>query len=81
MAVAQKPAPVGIGRYSLVVLVLLLGVAELLSYTFLSLDVPAIRHRVYWPPAISEAEFQAYLRTRDAFLGCSGMRRAPRSKM
>jgi hypothetical protein len=69
MAVAQKPAPVGIGRYSLVVLGLLLGVAELLSYTFLSLDVPAIRHRVYWPPAISEAEFQAYLRTRDAFLG------------
>jgi hypothetical protein len=69
MANVQKPAPARIGQYSLAVLALLVGVAELLSYTFLSLDVRAIRWRVYWPPAISEAEFGAYLRTRDAFLG------------
>jgi lysophospholipase L1-like esterase len=69
MANVQKPAPARIGQYSLAVLALLVGVAELLSYTFLSLDIPAIRHRVYWPPAISEAEVRAYLRTRDDFLG------------
>jgi hypothetical protein len=69
MANVQQPASARIRLYFLALLVLLLGVAELLSYAFLSLDAPAIRQRVYWPPVISETEFQAYLRTRDPLLG------------
>jgi hypothetical protein len=69
MANVQKPPSTATRRYALAVLVLLLGVAELFSYLFLSLDVPAIRHRVYWPPVTSETQFQAYVRTRDPVLG------------
>jgi hypothetical protein len=69
MPIAQKPASMRNGIYVLVLIFLLLGVAELFSYAFLSLEIPAIHHRVYWPPVVSENAFRSYLSDRDPLLG------------
>jgi hypothetical protein len=53
-------------------LVLLIVTAEVFAYVFLTLDITAIRSRVYLPPQVSGAAFAEYLAIRDPVLGWPG---------
>lgn len=55
-----------------ITILVLIVVAEGIAFTALSLDITAIRNRVYDPPEVSRSDFETYLENRHPELGWPG---------